>query len=96
MPQPFRRGVPGWVAAFLRELTFAGDARLAAEWVGVSLSHVWMRRLQEPKFAAYWDAALSLNAALAAAAEARSSRPSTILRQGAGWFPSPGNPGEEQ
>ena len=60
-----------WTIEFLRELTFAGDSRLAAKWVGVSHSHVWMRRLKEPKFAGLWDAAMRLNAQLEAAAQAR-------------------------
>lgn len=65
-----------WTLEFLRELVFAGDCRLAAEWVGVSHSHVWMRRLKEPKFAGLWDAALRLNAELSMRAEVRGTRPS--------------------
>jgi hypothetical protein len=62
-----------WTLEFLRELVFGGDSRLAAEWVGVSHSHVWMRRLREPKFAGLWDAALRLHAQLAAGALGRLS-----------------------
>ena len=68
-----------WTLEFLHELVFAGDSRLAAEWVGVSHSHVWMRRLKEPKFAGLWDAALRLHGELQSAA-ARNRR----LRQPGG------------
>lgn len=64
-----------WTLEFLHELVFAGDSQLAAEWVGVSHSHVWMRRLKEPKFAGLWDAAMRLNAELQAGALARRGAP---------------------
>ena len=83
-----------WTLEFLRELVFAGDSQLAAEWVGVSHSHVWMRRLKERNFARWWDAAMRLNAAFEAAAEARANGPSTISSAGNGP-PPPGELGEE-
>ena len=49
-----------WTLDFLRELTLTGDVRLAAARVGVEHAEVWLRRLQEPHFAGYWDAALRL------------------------------------
>ena len=49
-----------WTASFLRELTMTGDARLAAERAGVDHGEAWVRRMAEPNFAAYWDAALRL------------------------------------
>ena len=64
-----------WTLDFLRELTVSGDARVAAERAGVDHSEVWLRRLQEPHFAAYWEAALRLRADFAARIERGPSGP---------------------
>jgi hypothetical protein len=53
-----------WTGQFLRELTLCGDPRLAAERAGVTPGEAWIRRMAEPHFASYWDAALRLRADL--------------------------------
>lgn len=63
-----------WTASFLRELLMTGDARTAAQRAGVDHSEVWVRRLEEPNFAGYWDAAVRLRADLMAGFEAGSAR----------------------
>lgn len=55
-----------WTASFLRELVMTGDARLAAGRAGVDHSEAWMRRLEEPHFARYWEAALRMREEFAA------------------------------
>ena len=71
-----------WTLAFLRELMMTGDSRLAAERAGVGHSEVWVRRMAEPHFAGYWDAALRLREEMGAtlAPSPRSARHEPVSR----------------
>jgi hypothetical protein len=45
---------------FLRRLAFTGNARIAAEAVGVPFADICRRRLQDQEFAGLWVAALNM------------------------------------
>lgn len=76
-----------WTGSFLRELVMTGDSRLAAARAGVDHAEVWVRRMAEPNFAGYWEAALRMREDLVAGLS-----PSPSHRHGDGSLPLP--PGE--
>ncbi|WP_375403505.1 hypothetical protein [uncultured Sphingomonas sp.] len=59
MPRPLTPAQAQQNAAFLRELRRLGNARAAADAIGVHRAALTRRRAKHPAFAAAWDAALA-------------------------------------
>ncbi|HEX8484392.1 hypothetical protein [Sphingomonas sp.] len=83
-PRPMRPAAVQECAAFVRHLRQTGNARIAAEAVGVNATTLWCRRRDHPDFAAEWDAALVF--ARAALADKRSAPAGEGLRTAGGEY----------
>lgn len=80
MPRPLTPAQAQQNAAFLRELRRTGNARAAADAIGVHRAALTRRRAKHPAFAAAWDAALA-HVAARLASEPRAHRTPSGRRQ---------------